>query len=62
MSSIYCTVGQYRNLREVVFANRGVTLASVNTRRAPNAFNLIRQADVLSRAGHGTAAQQFEAR
>lgn len=62
VSSIYCTVGHYKNLREVVFANRGVMLASVNTRRAPNAFNLIRQAEVLAKAGHGTADQQFEVR
>ncbi|CAK9000672.1 unnamed protein product [Durusdinium trenchii] len=41
-------------------ANRGITMAASATRRAPNAFNLIRQVEVLQRAGHGSVTQQFK--
>jgi len=60
VATIFCVVGNYQNLRQAVFANRGIALASSKTRHPPNAFNLIRQAEVLSRAGHGGASQQFE--
>ena len=60
MSTIYCVVGHYSNLRDAIYENRGITLSASATQRAPNAFNLIRQAAVLSRAGHGNAGQQFQ--
>ncbi|CAJ1371839.1 unnamed protein product [Effrenium voratum] len=56
MSTIYGSVGRYGSVRDQVFANRGVTLASSSTRRAPNCFNFLRQAEVLERSG---AASDF---
>ena len=58
--TIHAVVGSYRSIRDQVMANRGLTLQSTSTRRAPNCFNFLRQVEVLSRAGHGTAKQQFE--
>lgn len=34
----------------------GITMSSTSTRRAPNCFNLLRQMDVLTRAGAATEA------
>ena len=60
MGSIYAVVGQYTNLQQAVHENRGITMSTAATRRLPNAFNLIRQAEVLSRSGYGSASQQFQ--
>ena len=53
-------MGAYHSTREQIFANRGITLASVGTRKSPNAFTFLRQVEVLSRAGHGGVTKQFE--
>ena len=39
----------------------GVTLAAANTRKAPNAFNYLRQIGILNRAGAGSVQTQLEA-
>ena len=58
--TIHCTVGSYATIKEQVFANRGITLSSTQTRRAPNVFNFLRQVECLSRAGFGSATTQFD--
>ena len=58
--TIFATMGAYQSPREQVFANRGITLSSVGTRKAPNAFTFLREVEALSRAGHGGASQQFD--
>lgn len=60
MSTIYAVVGKYTNLQQAVYENRGITMSTAATRRLPNAFNLIRQAEVLARSGYGSASQQFQ--
>ena len=56
--TIYAVIGRYRNVQEQVYAARGITYASV-LRRSPNCFHLWRQAEVLKRAGCGTANQSM---
>ena len=56
--AIYCVVANYPSIKEAVWANRGITMTSTSTRKSPNAFNLLRQVEVLQRAGHGNAHQQ----
>ena len=58
--TIYCTATSYASERDQVFANRGMTMASAATRKSPHVFQFLRQVEVLTRAGHGGAAQQFE--
>ena len=58
--TIHCTCGTYGSEKNQVFANRGITMSSAATRRHPHVFNFLRQVEVLSRAGHGQAGQQFE--
>ena len=60
VGTIFCVVGGYASVREAVNANRGITTSSTAMRRSPNAFNLIRQVEVLHRAGYGSATQQFQ--
>ena len=61
VKTVWAVVGTYASEREQVMANRGITMASSMTRRAPHAFNFLRQVEVLSKAGYGNANQQFEA-
>ncbi|CAL1136878.1 unnamed protein product [Cladocopium goreaui] len=49
--AIYVTAGVYTNVRDVVFTNRGITLGSTKTRRPPNAFNFLRQLEILQKGG-----------
>lgn len=58
--TICCVVGQFGTIKEQVFAHRGITLSSTSTRRAPNAFHLMRQADILQRCGQGNSEQQLK--
>ena len=48
------------SLREQCLANRSITLSATSTRKAPNAFHFLRQAEILTKLGHGSAQQQFE--
>ena len=48
------------SLREQCLENRRITLAATSTRKAPNAFHFLRQAEILAKLGHGNAQQQFE--
>ncbi|CAK9102225.1 unnamed protein product [Durusdinium trenchii] len=58
--TIYGTVGKYASIREQVMANRGISMSSAATRRAPNCFHFLRQVECLTRAGLGNAKQQFD--
>lgn len=51
----------YDNVTAMVKACRGATMMA-NTRKPPNAFHFLRQAEVLSKAGQGSAEVQFQAR
>ena len=57
--TLHATVGQYGGVRDMVWANRGITYSTTTTRKPPHAFNFLRQVDCLVRAGQGGADQQF---
>ena len=58
VKTIHATVGNHATPREQVLANRGITMSTI--RKPPNCFTFLRQCEVLHRAGHGNATQQFE--
>lgn len=51
MKVIYCVVGTYSTISEVVKCHRSVTAESTSTRRSANCFNFLRQLQVLSKSG-----------
>ena len=51
LAVVHGAVQNYSTIRDMVFASRGFTMSSANTRRPPNALNFLRQAEVLANAG-----------
>ncbi len=56
---LHATKPVFRSLREQIFANRGITCGST-VRRSPNCFQLLRQCEVLSNGGFGSADEAFQ--
>ncbi|CAK9105978.1 FO synthase subunit 1 [Durusdinium trenchii] len=48
---VHGAVSAYSTPKEAVWASRGITMSSTQTRRPPNAMNFIRQLEVLQKSG-----------
>lgn len=59
---IYCVVGKYATMAEVVKCHREVTAETTSTRRSANCFNFLRQLQVLEKAGDAGLASFKDAR
>lgn len=51
LRTVHGVVGKFSNMQDVVNNHRHVTMASTGTRRSAHCFNLLRQIEVLSKAG-----------
>lgn len=61
MAVIYCVVGNYATMAEVVKRHREVTAEATTTRRSANCFNFLRQLQVLEKAGDSALANFTDA-
>ncbi|CAK9043568.1 FO synthase subunit 1 [Durusdinium trenchii] len=48
---VHGAVGQYATPKDAIWASRGITLSTTQTRRPPNAMNFIRQLEILKKSG-----------
>ena len=56
VGTVHCAVQNYASIKDVIYASRGFTMAAM-TRKPPHAFNFLRQAEVLAKAGTSIANQ-----
>ena len=51
MSQVHANVAKVVDVREAIDINRGISMGSASTRKAPNAFMFVRQMEILVRDG-----------
>ena len=57
MAAVHANLQSFESVKALVHCSRGVSLASSVTRKSPNAFQFVRQIEVLEKAGE--AEQSF---
>lgn len=58
MATVHANAQRFQSVKDLVRCNRGVSLSAAMTRKLPNAFQFVRQMEVLEKAGE--SEQSFQ--